>query len=66
MSPTSFSQQIRDLTQQAMEANIPVTQIIGTLEIAKLNVDRIMVDLARQSEARKIVRAMPTPTVLTK
>jgi hypothetical protein len=59
MSPTSYSQQIRDLTQQAMEASIPVTQIIGTLEIAKLNVDRIMVDMARQHEAKKIIQAMP-------
>lgn len=63
MTALDYSNGIRELTFAAMNSgNIDVAQIIGTLEIAKLNVDRAMVQLANQQQAKAIVSATPVDT----
>lgn len=67
MTSVKFAKQLRYLCMDAFkEGEMDASQIIGNLEIAKLNMDRIFVGMAQAQSSSGIVPAssMPNLTVL--
>jgi hypothetical protein len=64
MRPKEFSDALRSLTLTALNGGqMDPTQVIGQLEIAKLNVDRICCERAARAETNGVVPVILRPPV---
>ena len=62
MTNAEYNDALRLITMRALQAGkMDVAQIIGSLEIAKLNVDRMMIAKLQSQQATGIVPAILPP-----
>lgn len=59
MNEKEFARMLEHNCIAALQKGLSPTVMIGCLEVAKLNVDRIAVQAARDHQAGAIVKAMP-------
>lgn len=62
MTGKEFNDGLHGLINRALNSGkMDVSQVIGSLEIAKLNVDRIMLDAVQKQQAKEISKTIVLP-----